>query len=107
MAHNHGNEYQLKIIHEDGSEELGAWMTSLENVSQVLSAVHRQQGKTYWLRERNVLCPNCPDREEETMEYPVTDMPSPRSRAHDSHYLLAVGSRNPYEMFDVVIKHRN
>src|ERR1700731_4687081 len=50
MAHNHGNEYQLKIVQEDGSEELGAWMSSPEQVSQVLSAVHRQQGKTYWLR---------------------------------------------------------
>jgi hypothetical protein len=41
------------------------------------------------------------------VEYPVTDIPSPRSRPHDSHYLLAVGSRNLYEMFDVVVRHRH
>ena len=28
MAHNHGNEYQIRIVHEDGTEELSGWMNS-------------------------------------------------------------------------------
>ena len=58
MAHNHGNEYQVKIVHEDGTEELTGWMNSEEQVAQMLAAVHRPQDQAYWLRARNVLCPN-------------------------------------------------
>jgi hypothetical protein len=60
MAHNHGNEYQINIVHEDGTEELSEWMNSQEQVAQAMAAVHRPRGKAYWLRERNMLCPNCP-----------------------------------------------
>jgi len=28
MAHNHGNEYQIRIVREDGTEELSGWMNS-------------------------------------------------------------------------------
>ena len=28
MAHNHGYEYQIRIVHEDGIEELSGWMNS-------------------------------------------------------------------------------
>ena len=91
MTHNHGNEYQVKIIHEDGTEELSGWMNSQEQVAQAMAAVHRPQNKAYWLQERNVLCPNCPDREQRILEYPLTDNPSPRCSPHDSRYLRAVG----------------
>lgn len=57
MAHNHGNEYQVKIVYENGSEELSGWMNSEEWVAQAMAAVHRPQVKAYWLRARNVLCP--------------------------------------------------
>ena len=93
MAHNHGNEYQIRIVREDGIEELSGWMNSTEQVTQVMLAVHRPQGKTYWLLVRNVLCPNCLDREH-GLEYPIMDIPSPRCMPHDSHYLLVSGSRN-------------
>jgi hypothetical protein len=93
MAHNHGNEYQVKIVHEDGTEELSAWMNS---EAQAMAAVHRPQGNAYWLRERNVLCPNCLDREQRIVEYPLTDIPSPRCSPHDSRYLVAVGSMDRY-----------
>ena len=98
MAHNHGNEYQINIVHEDGTEELSEWMNSQERVAQAMAAVHRPRGKAYWLRERNVICPNCFDKEQITMECPITDIPSSRYSPHDSHYLLAVGSRNRYEL---------
>jgi hypothetical protein len=94
MAHNHGSEYQVRIVHQDGTEELSEWMNSAEQVAQGMAAGHRPQGAAYWLLERNVLCPNCPDGEQRVMEYPLTDSPSPRCSPHDSRYLLAVGLRD-------------
>ena len=104
MAHNHGNEYQVKIVHEDGTEELSGWMNSEAQVAQAMAAVHRPQGNAYWLRERNVVCPNCLDREQRILEYPLTDIPSPRCSPHDSRYLLAVGYKNRYELLEVVTR---
>jgi hypothetical protein len=94
MAHNHGNEYQVTIIHEDGIEEVSGWLISEEQVAHVMAAVRRRQGKTYWLRERNIVCPNCPDRNQRILEYPLSDIPSPRFNPHDSLYLRAVGFRD-------------
>ena len=96
MAHNHGhegNEYQIRIVHGDGTEELSGWMNSTEHVAQAMDAVHRPQDKAYWLLVRNALCPNCLDREH-GLEYPIMDLPSPRCMPHDSRYLLVSGSRN-------------
>jgi hypothetical protein len=36
MAYNHGNEYQIRIVHEDSTEELSEWMNSAEQVARVL-----------------------------------------------------------------------
>jgi hypothetical protein len=99
MAHDHGNEFQVRIIQADGTEKLSGWMNGEEQLAQAMAGVHRAQGKAYWLRERNVLCPDCFDKEQIIiLEYPITDIPSPRYRPHDSHYLVAVGSRNRYEL---------
>jgi hypothetical protein len=94
MAHNHGDEYQVKIVHEDGTEELSGWMNGEEQVAQAVAAVHSPPGKAFWLRARNVLCPNCLDREQRIVECPLTDMPSPRCSPHNSYYLLRVGLKN-------------
>ena len=99
MAHNHGNEYQVKIVHEDGTEELSGWMNSEEQLAQAMAAAHRPQRKTYWLRARNVLCPNCLDEEQRLVECPLTDTASPRCRPHDSRYLVAVGVRSRYTSY--------
>ena len=99
MAHDHGNEYQVKIVREDETGELSGWMSNAEQVAQAMAAVHRPRDKSYWLRERNVLCPNCLDREQSIVEYPLMDIPSPRCSPHDSRYLLAVGSRDQYAGF--------
>ena len=107
MAHNHGNEYQIRIVHEDGTEELSGWMNSEEQLAQAMAAVHGARGKAYWLRERSVLCPDCCDKERIIVECLITDIPTPRYRPHDSHYLLAVGSRNRYELLEVVIGSRH
>jgi hypothetical protein len=96
MAHNHGSEYQVKIVCEDGTEELSEWMNSEEQVALAMAAGRRPQVKGYLLRERNVLCPNCLIREQRIVEYPLTDIPSPRYMPHDSRYLVAVGSIDRY-----------
>jgi len=97
MAHNHGNEYQIRIVREDGIEELSGWMNSTEQVAQAMLAVHRPQGKTYWLLVRHILCPNCSDREQ-ILEYPIMHIPSSRYIPHDSRYLQVVESRNRYAL---------
>ena len=108
MAHNHGNEYQIRIVHENGTEELCGWMNSAERLTQAVTALHRAQGEVYWLRERNALCPDCFDKEQQIiMECPITDIPTPRYRPHDSHYLVAVGSRNRYEILKLNIGRRH
>ena len=90
MEHNHGSEYQVKTVRRDGSEELSGWMNK-DQVALAMAAARRLQGKAYWLEERNVLCPNCLDREQRILEYALTDIPSPRYSPQDSRYLRAVG----------------
>ncbi len=75
--HHHGSEYQLQIVHKDGTEELSGWMNSKEQIVQAIAAVLRPQS-TYWLRQRNIVCPDCLDREEKIIEYPISNTPSPR-----------------------------
>jgi hypothetical protein len=97
MAHNHGNEYQIKIIFEDGTEELSEWMNCTDQVAQAMIAGHKPQGKTCWLRVRNIICPNCSDREQ-VLEYPIMDIAFSRYIPHDSRYLEVAGSRNRYAL---------
>jgi len=98
MAHNHGSEYQVRIVHGDGTEELSGWLNSAEQVAQAIAAGRKPQGKAYWVRARNVLCTGCPDREQRIVECPLTDIPSPRYSPHDSLYLVEVGSKSRYEL---------
>ena len=108
MAHNHINEYQIKIAHEDGTEELTGWMNSEEQLAQAMATVHKVPGKAYWLRVRSVVCSDCIDTEQQiVMESPITDIPSPRYRPHNSNYLLALGSRNRYELYEGVTGSRH
>ena len=100
MAHDHGNEYQVRIVHPDGTEELSGWMSGKEQVAQMVAAVHSPAVKAFWLRARNVLCPNCLDREQRIVECPLTDIPSPRCSPHDSYYLLRVGLKNRHTVFN-------
>ena len=98
MAHNHGKEYQVRIVHEDGTEDLSGWMASEEQVAPALAAIRRPHGTAYWLRQRNVRCPDCREGEQGIAEYPLTGSPSARYRSHDSGYLLAAGWRNRCEV---------
>ena len=98
MAHTHGNEYQIRIVHEDGTEELSGWMTSEEQVAPALAAIHRPHGTAYWLRARPVRCPDCRERDQDIWECPVTGLESSRYSPHDSGYLVAAGYRNLTEV---------
>ena len=102
MAHNHGNEYQVRIVHEDGTDELSGWMHGEEQLALTMAAVHKVQGNSYWLRERKVLCPDCLDPELMVIvECSIAYTPSARCRPHDSRYLVAVGSKNRHELHEV------
>ena len=97
MAHNHGSEYQLRVIDGDGTETLSEWIEH-ENVEQTMAALRTPQARAYWLRERDVTlatCPHCRDREPAIAEYPLTDCLSPRTSPHDSSYLVATGAKDP------------
>jgi hypothetical protein len=87
MAHDHGIEYQVKIVHTNGTEQLSGWMASEEQIPQVMASVHMSPGKSYWLQRRNVVCVNCPDREQRILEFPLTPVPSMRSHPHESRYI--------------------
>ena len=83
MAHN-GNEYEIKIVYEDGTVELSGRMNSTEQAAQAMA--HRSKGNASWLLVR---------REDQIiMECPITDIPLPRYSPHDSQYLVRVRSRD-------------
>ena len=85
MAHDHGNHYQVRMAHEDGTEALSKWINR-EGVAQVIAALYKPGAKAYWLRERKVLCPNCLDTEQRIVEYPLVDIPSPRLRVPEPRW---------------------
>ena len=95
-----GSVYQIKVIFEDGTEELSEWIEQ-GNVAYTLAVLHKPQARAYWLRERNVTvtsCPLCRDEETAITEYPLTDCLSPLSRPHDSSYLMLTGSKDPFDL---------
>jgi hypothetical protein len=98
MAHNHGNEYRLKMVHADGTEELSGWMQSEAQLAPALAAIPRPPGTAYWLQARSVLCPDCRARAQSTWECPLTGIPSSRYTPHDSGYLHATGWRDRSEV---------
>ena len=89
MAHDHGNQYQVRVVHEDGTEALSPWINS-EGVAQAMSAFHRPG--VYWLRERKLLCPNCLDTEQGVMEYPLVNIASPRLRVPEPPWPASRGA---------------
>lgn len=100
MAHDHGSVYQVKAIHEDGTEELSEWIEPRE-IAYTLAALHKPQAVAYWLRERNItvpFCPLCRDVETTVAEYPVTNRLSLRSHPHDSSYLVLTGAKNSHDL---------
>jgi len=72
MTHEHGSEYQLRIVHADETEELSGWMNRPEDVAQTITGLRGSPTKAYWLQVRNVLCLNCAHREQKVAEFPLT-----------------------------------
>jgi hypothetical protein len=95
MAHDHGCEYQIRTVHENGIEELSDWMNSKEQIAQALVTAPKPHGRTYWLRVRSIICPDCSDKEQ-IWEYPVMHLPSPRFVPHAARYLQIEEFRNQY-----------
>lgn len=106
MTHNHGSEYQIRIVHDDGTEELTAWVSSQEEILQAIAALPPARARSLWLRERNTLCPYCSQQQRVVAECLVVGVPTQRYSAHDSHHLVAMGSKNRCEVFGVSFGHR-
>jgi hypothetical protein len=104
MAHNHGNEYQIRMVRANGTEELSGWMNSTEQVAQAMILTCNTQGSTRWLLVRNIICSDCSNKEQ-ILEYPIMDIPSARYIPHDSRYLQAVESRDRYSLGFTASRH--
>ncbi len=98
MAHDHGNEYQIRIVREGGIEQLSGWMKSTDEVTRAILTVPGTEEKTLWLMVRNTPGSSCPDKEH-IVEYPITHSRSPRCIPHDSRYLQAMES-NDWDYLD-------
>jgi hypothetical protein len=106
MAYNHGNEYQIRIVHEDSTEELSEWMNSTEQVARVLILTRKPRGATCWLLVRNIFYANG-SYQEQILEYPILDMPSTRYIPHDSHCPQGVESKRQYALGFTESSHRH
>ena len=93
MEHDHGCEYQVKVLNQDGTEAESEWIKQ-ECIEQMVVALRKPQGKA-WLRERSMSCPLCEGKEKAVAEYPLTESPSLRNTPHDSDYLLSTGAKDP------------
>jgi hypothetical protein len=71
MMQEHGNEFQVRSVYEDETEELSGWMTCQEEVAQAITGLRGSPAKAYWLQVRNILCVNCLDRELTIIEFPL------------------------------------
>jgi hypothetical protein len=96
MGHEHGSEYQLRVILLNGKEIMTGWVSE-EKLSASIAAA-QEKGKTCWVQVRRVLCHSCPDQEQSISEYPVAGTRSSRHLPHDSRYLKAAGVRNRGEI---------
>src|SRR5579864_3472628 len=72
MTHDHGSEYQVRIVHEDETEELSGWMNCPEEVAHAITGLCGSPAKAYWLQIRNILCLNCLDKKLKMVEIPLT-----------------------------------
>jgi hypothetical protein len=71
MTHEHGSEYQVRVVHEDETEELSGWMNCPE-VAQAITGLRGSPAQAYWLQVREILCLNCLDRELTIVEFRLT-----------------------------------
>jgi len=99
MAHNHSHEYQIRTIYGDGTEELSGWLIGEEQLNRAMGSILRAHGKSFWLRARNVLCPDCRETEERiVVECPIANHPSSQYRPRNVHQAMSAGGRPRYEV---------
>jgi hypothetical protein len=72
MTHEHGSEFQVRIVHEDDSEELSGWMNGHEEVVAAIARLRGSPARAYWLQTRNIVCLNCPQKEPSIVEFRLT-----------------------------------
>ena len=106
MAHIHGNEYQVISVRQDGTEELSEWLQSVAQIAEAIAAAGKPQDRAYWVRARNILCPECGDAEQVIIECPITNIPSLRCGPHDSRNLMETRKTSRYEV-EVVLRTRH
>ena len=82
MTHVHSSEYQVRIVHEDETEELSGWMSRQEEIAQAITGLRGSPSKAYWLQIRDILCLNCLDRELTIVEFPLTPTVAENPRFH-------------------------
>jgi hypothetical protein len=80
MTHEHGSEYQVRIVHKDETEELSVWMDCPEAVAQAITRLRGSPAKAYWLQIRNIRCLNCMDRRLTLVEFPLTPTAAENAR---------------------------
>ena len=71
MTHDHGREYQVRIVHKDETEELRGWMNRPEEVAQAITGLRGSPAKAYWLQVRNIRCLSCLHQEITIVELPL------------------------------------
>jgi hypothetical protein len=82
VTHEHSSEYQVRIVHEDETEELSGWMSRQEEIAQAITGLRGSPSKAYWLQIRDILCLNCLDRELTIVEFPLTPTVAENTRFH-------------------------
>ncbi len=82
MTHEHSSEYQVRIVHEDETEELSGWMSRQEEIAQAITGLRGSPSKAYWLQIRDILCLNYLDRELTIVEFPLTPTVAETTRFH-------------------------
>ena len=80
MKHEHGNEFQLRIVHADQTEELSGWMNSREEVIQAVAGLRGSPAEAYWLQVRNIRGLNCLHSEPTIVEFPLNPTAADNSR---------------------------
>jgi hypothetical protein len=85
MAHDHGSEYQIRIILADGTEELSGWLNGEERIAQAIVARHRPQAKAcgFWNETFSVPTAWLGDRKS-------WNIPLRTSRLHDTAHTTPV-----------------
>ena len=71
MTHEHGNEFQVRMVRADETEELSGWMNGQEEVIQAITGLRVSPVKAYWLQVRNMRCLQCPHLELAIVEFPL------------------------------------